>query len=436
VATTLTPALLIDRELINAENQRRVAALERDYAALGEKLARAGFDIEAVKRDVAAFAVAIPSWGVGTGGTRFARFPGPGEPRNVHDKLADCAVIGQLVRCTPGVSLHFPWDWVDDFAALRDEATHLGLTFDAVNSNTFSDRPGASVSYKFGSLTHTDPAVRAAAIEHNLACIEAGRILGSTALTVWIGDGSSFPGQQHFRRSFDRYLESARAIYAGLPPAWRMYLEHKLFEPAFYSTVIQDWGSSLLAAQALGPQALCLVDLGHHAPTVNIEMIVARLIACGKLGGFHFNDSKYGDDDLDSGAIQPYRLFLVFNELVDASRDAVAGFAPAYMLDQSHNVTDPIESLMVSAATVQRTFAQALIVDRVALDGYQRDNDALMASQTLKAAFETDVTPLVQRVRLEAGGAIDPVAAYRASGYRNRVAKTRPMSANLGGGIV
>jgi L-rhamnose isomerase/sugar isomerase len=376
VATTLTPALLIDRELINAENQRRVAALERDYAALGEKLARAGFDIEAVKRDVAAFAVAIPSWGVGTGGTRFARFPGPGEPRNVHDKLADCAVIGQLVRCTPGVSLHFPWDWVDDFAALRDEATHLGLTFDAVNSNTFSDRPGASVSYKFGSLTHTDPAVRAAAIEHNLACIEAGRILGSTALTVWIGDGSSFPGQQHFRRSFDRYLESARAIYAGLPPAWRMYLEHKLFEPAFYSTVIQDWGSSLLAAQALGPQALCLVDLGHHAPTVNIEMIVARLIACGKLGGFHFNDSKYGDDDLDSGAIQPYRLFLVFNELVDASRDAVAGFAPAYMLDQSHNVTDPIESLMVSAATVQRTFAQALIVDRVALDGYQRDNDA------------------------------------------------------------
>jgi L-rhamnose isomerase/sugar isomerase len=436
VATTLTPALLIDRELINAENQRRLAALERDYAALGEKLARAGFDIEAVKRDVAAFAVAIPSWGVGTGGTRFARFPGPGEPRNVHDKLADCAVIGQLVRCTPGVSLHFPWDWVDDFAALRDEATHLGLTFDAVNSNTFSDRPGASVSYKFGSLTHTDPAVRAAAIEHNLACIEAGRILGSTALTVWIGDGSSFPGQQHFRRSFDRYLESARAIYAGLPPAWRMYLEHKLFEPAFYSTVIQDWGSSLLAAQALGPQALCLVDLGHHAPTVNIEMIVARLIACGKLGGFHFNDSKYGDDDLDSGAIQPYRLFLVFNELVDASRDAVAGFAPAYMLDQSHNVTDPIESLMVSAATVQRTFAQALIVDRVALDGYQRDNDALMASQTLKAAFETDVTPLVQRVRLEAGGAIDPVAAYRASGYRNRVAKTRPMSANLGGGIV
>jgi L-rhamnose isomerase/sugar isomerase len=436
MAQTLTQRSPIDGELVDAENRNRVPALERDYAALGEKLAGVGIDIEAVKREAAGFTVAVPSWGIGTGGTRFARFPGPGEPRNIHDKLADCAVIRQLVRCTSGVSLHFPWDWVDDFAALRDEAEQLGLVFDAVNSNTFSDRPGASLSYKFGSLTHTDPAVRAAAVEHNLACIAAGRVLGSTALTVWVGDGSSFPGQQHFRRSFDRYLESTRAIYAGLPADWRMYLEHKLFEPAFYATVIADWGSSLLAAQALGPQALCLVDLGHHAPTVNIEMIVARLIGCGKLGGFHFNDSKYGDDDLDSGAIQPYRLFLVFNELVDAARDAVPGFAPAYMLDQSHNVTDPIESLMVSAATVQRTYAQALLVDRAALDTYQRDNDALMASQTLKAAFETDVTPIVQRIRLEAGGAIDPLAVYRASDYRRRVAASRPKSTSLGGGIV
>ncbi len=433
---TIIESQPIDPELVYADNARRLPALERDYAALGERLARSGVDIEAVKRTVATFTVAVPSWGVGTGGTRFARFPGIGEPRNIHDKLQDCAVINQLVRCTSAVSVHFPWDWVDDFAALRAEAAHFGLSFDAVNSNTFQDQPGAALSYKFGSLTHTDSAVRAAAVEHNLACIDAGRKLGSRALTVWIGDGSSFPGQQHFRRSFERYLQSTHAIYGALPSDWRMYLEHKLFEPAFYSTVIQDWGSSLVAAQILGPKALCLVDLGHHAPTVNIEMIVARLIGCGKLAGFHFNDSKYGDDDLDSGAIQPYRLFLVFNELVDAARDRVAGFEPAYMLDQSHNVTDPIESLMVSGTTVVRTFAQALLVDRAALDGYQDANDALMATQTLKSAFETDVGPIVARVRLEAGGAIDPLAVYRASNYRRRVAEIRPRSSSIGGGIV
>lgn len=436
MTTTFIEAQPLDPQRVNAENAGRVPGLDRDYETLGEKLAHAGIDIEAVKREVATFTVAIPSWGVGTGGTRFARFPGPGEPRNVHDKLEDCAVIQQLVRCTAGISLHFPWDWVDDFAGLRAEAAALGLHFDAVNSNTFQDQPGAPLSYKFGSLTHTDPAVRAAAVEHNLACISAGEALGSNALTVWVADGSSFPGQQHFRRAFERYVQSARRIYDALPGDWQMYLEHKLFEPAFYSTVIGDWGSSLLAAQALGPKARCLVDLGHHAPTVNIEMIVARLIGCGKLAGFHFNDSKYGDDDLDSGSIQPYRLFLVFNELVDAVRDRVPDFSPAYMLDQSHNVTDPIESLMVSAATVQRTFAQALLVDRAALDAYQDANDALMATQTLKAAFETDVSPIVQRVRLEAGGAINPVAAYRASGYRQRVAGVRPKSASLGGGIV
>ncbi len=434
--TTTLPAELIDSDLIESDNAQRRPALERDYTSLAERLARTGVDIDAVKRSVARFEVALPSWGVGSGGTRFARFPGPGEPRNIHDKLQDCGVIAQLVRCTSGVSLHFPWDWVNDFAGLRAEAARYNLHFDAVNSNTFADQPNAAVSYKFGSLTHTDAAVREAAIEHNLACIDAGTKLGSKALTVWVGDGSNFPGQQHFRRAFERYVQSARSIYAGLPADWNMFIEHKLFEPAFYSTVIGDWGSNLLAAQALGPQALCLVDLGHHAPTVNIEMIVARLIACGKLAGFHFNDSKYGDDDLDSGSIAPYRLFLVFNELVDAARDRVAGFAPAYMLDQSHNVTDPIESLMTSGATVARTYAQALFVDRKALDAFQSANDALMASQTLKAAFETDAGPIVARVRDEAGGAIDPVAVYRKSGYRRRMAQQRPANGGARSGIV
>jgi L-rhamnose isomerase/sugar isomerase len=253
---------------------------------------------------------------------------------------------------------------------------------------------------------------------------------------VWVGDGSNFPGQQHFRRAFDRYLESTRQIYAALPADWRMFLEHKICEPAFYSTVIQDWGSSYLAASALGTKAQCLVDLGHHAPNVNIEMIVARLIAAGKLAGFHFNDSKYGDDDLDAGSVAPYRLFLVFNELVSAVHENVAGFDPAYMLDQSHNVTDPIESLMTSAAQVQRSYAQALIVDRAELDAAQTANDALMATRALKRGFETDVTPILQRVRLQAGGAIDPVGAYRASGYRAQVALDRPAVVGGSGGIV
>jgi len=427
---------VIPQSAIDAHNAPLAAQLARDHAHLGEQLARRGIDIAQVSAQVAAFGVAIPSWGVGTGGTRFARFPGQGEPRDVYDKLQDCAVIHQLGRATPTVSLHIPWDKCSDYTELKGQAAAHGLGFDAINSNTFSDQPGQAHSYKFGSLSHTDAAVRAQAVAHNLECIEIGRALGSQALTVWVGDGSNFPGQQHFRRAFDRYLDSTRQIVAGLPADWRMFLEHKICEPAFYSTVIQDWGSSFLAATALGPQVQCLVDLGHHAPNVNIELIVARLIAANKLAGFHFNDSKYGDDDLDAGSVSPYRLFLVFNELVAAAHEGVAGFHPAYMLDQSHNVTDPIESLIDSAEQVQRTYAQALLVDRAALDAAQQANDALAATRLLKQAFQTDVSPILQQVRLNAGAAISPIAAYRASGYRARVAAERPARQGGGGGIV
>ena len=419
---------LISPELIAQHNQQHAARVNLDYETLGEQLARRNVDIAKLKTDVAKFAVAVPSWGVGTGGTRFARFPGKGEPRNVFDKMQDCGVIQQLVRCTPTVSPHFPWDKCSDYVELREHAKANGVAFDAVNSNTFSDQPGQALSYKFGSLTHADPAVRAQAVAHNLECIEIGKKLGSKAITVWIGDGANFPGQSHFRRQFDRYLESNKQIYAALPADWRMFLEHKMFEPAFYATVIQDWGSSLLAAQTLGDKARCLVDLGHHAPNTNIEMIVARLVHAGKLAGFHFNDSKYGDDDLDSGSINPFQLFLVFNELVDAAQSGAKNFDPAYMLDQSHNVTDPIESLMTSAVTVQRCYTQALLVDRVALTAYQDSCDVLMAAQTLKQAFHTDVTPILQKIRMEAGGSVDPVATYRAAGYRASVAAVRPAS--------
>src|SRR5579863_7840609 len=331
-------------DLIERENAIRLNALEDEYESLGRALDRRGVSIERIKDALKRFGVAIPSWGVGVGGTRFAKFPIPGEPTNIFEKLEDCAVVQALGRNTPTVSCHFPWDKVDDYGALKERADALGLGFDAVNSNTFQDQPGQPLSYKYGSLTHTDPAIRDQAVSHNIECIEIGEKLGSDAITVWIADGSNFPGQSNLTAALDRYLESMARIYAALPDDWRMFIEHKLYEPAFYSTVVSDWGTSFAAALELGPKAVCLVDLGHHAPNVNIEQIVARLIRFKKLAGFHFNDSKYGDDDLDSGSVEPFRLFLVFNELIDAERRRAEGFSPAYMIDQSHNVTDPIES--------------------------------------------------------------------------------------------
>jgi len=426
----------ISDALISEENARLAAAQDEDYAALGRRLERGGVDIDAITAKTAAFAVAVPTWGVGTGGTRFARFPGPGEPRGIFDKLEDCATIHQLTRATPTCSPHFPWDKVSDYRELAERAKAVGVGFDAVNSNTFQDQPRQKLSYKFGSLTHSQKAVRDQAVAHNLECIEIGGKLGSKALTVWIADGSNFPGQSNLNRVFDWYLDSLGAIYSHLPGDWRVFLEHKLYEPAFYSMVIADWGSSLMAAQALCPKAYCLVDLGHHAPNVNIEQIVARLIRAGKLAGFHFNDSKYGDDDLDAGSIDPFRLYRVFNELVDAAERGAAGFDPAYMLDQSHNVTDPIESLIVSAVEVQRAYAQALLVDRPALEAAQNADDVMAALRIFKAGFVTDVSPILAEARRRAGGAIDPIAVYRASNYRAHKANERPAAAGSSSGIV
>jgi L-rhamnose isomerase / sugar isomerase len=426
----------ISADFIADHNARLEGATIEDYHALSRALARRGIDAETLVRRVMDFAVAIPTWGVGTGGTRFARFPGAGEPRDIFEKIDDCGVIQQLARATPTISPHIPWDKVDDYAALRERAAALGLAFDAVNSNTFQDQPGQALSYKFGSLSHTDARVRAQAVAHNIECIEIGRKLGSKALTVWIADGSNFAGQSNLTHALDRYIAAMREIYVALPAGWRVFLEHKLYEPAFYSTVISDWGSSFAAAQELGPKALCLVDLGHHAPSVNIEQIVARLIRFKKLAGFHFNDSKYGDDDLDSGSVEPFRLFLVFNELIDAERRKAEGFSPAYMIDQSHNVTDPIESLMQSAIELQRAYAQASIVDRAALEAAQDANDALGGHLELKRAFTTDVSPLLAVARLRAGGAIAPIEAYRASGYRARKTAERPAVGGSSAGIV
>ena len=428
-------------EAVERDNAARRATLDEDYAHLERQLERRHVDIEALVARATAFRVAIPSWGVGTGGTRFARFPGPGEPRTLLEKIDDCGVVQSLVRVTPAMSLHIPWDkpresGPGDVASIRARLLERGLAIESMNSNTFQDQPGQPLSYKFGSLTHTNFAVRRQAIEHNLECLAIGRDLGASSHTVWIGDGGNFPGQIHFRHAIDRYVESLQAIHAALPDGWRLFIEHKCYEPAFYSTVLNDWGISYLCAREVGDRCLSLVDLGHHAPNVNIEQIVAQLIRLRALGGFHFNDSKFGDDDLDSGSIKPFQLFLVFNELVDAELAHVPGFNPAYMLDQSHNVTDPIESLVLSVVEVLRAYVQAHLVDREALASAQDRCDAIAALSLLKGAFTTDVSPILAMARVRAGGAIDPIAAYRASGYRERKAEERPAQSGVTAGIV
>jgi L-rhamnose isomerase/sugar isomerase len=380
----------IPDDFIAEQNKKSEEFLAEDFDYLARKLRRQLIEIEDLVERARNFQVAVPSWGVGTGGTRFARFPGNGEPRSVYEKLEDCATINKLVRSTGAVSLHIPWDKPENVDELNSFANQRGLKFDAMNSNTFQDQIGQVRSYKFGSLSHADKDVRKQAIEHNLECIELGRKIGSRALTVWVGDGSNFAGQTNFRHALENYLESMREIYAAIPDEWRLFIEHKMFEPAFYSTVISDWGTNYYAARELGEKAFCLVDLGHHAPNVNIEQIVSRLIQFGKLGGFHFNDSKYGDDDLDTGSVKPFQLFLIFNELVDAELNNLEKFNPAYMLDQSHNVTDPIESLMTSACEVVRAYVQAHLIDREKLQEAQQKGDAIAALSILKAAFTTD----------------------------------------------
>jgi L-rhamnose isomerase/sugar isomerase len=357
---------------------------------------------------------------VGTGGTRFGRFPIGGEPRTTEEKIDDVATLNLLTASNHSISLHVPWDLPRDPASLKEYADERGISFDAMNSNTFQDDPSTTddgrLSYKFGSLANSDKAVRDVAIEHNKEVIDLGVALGSKALTVWLADGINHPGQADHRAQFERVADGLKAIHDHLPDGWQMYTEHKPYEPAFYATVNFDWGSSLLLAQAAGPKASCLVDLGHHLPNANIEQIVSRLAMVDRLGGFHFNDSKYGDDDLTTGSIKPFQLFLIFCELIRAGDGALPDLA--YMIDQSHNIKDPLEDLIQSTEAVAIAYAQALLVDRPALADAQESNDATRAQELLQAAFRSDVRPLVAEARRRAGGAIAPLEAYRESGYR------------------
>ncbi|HKP15887.1 MAG TPA: hypothetical protein VJT85_07480 [Gemmatimonadaceae bacterium] len=403
---------------------------ERDYSALAERLERAGQDADELIAAVHRFELALPSWAFATGGTRFGRFPGAGEPRTLREKMEDAALVHKLTAGAPRLSLHLPWDETADLGEILTDARRLGIGFDAVNSNTFQDQPGQELSYKFGSFSNPSAAVRRQAIEHHLRVIETGKLVGSKAISVWLADGSNYPGQMSLRGSFDRVRECLQEVYAAMPDDWRLFTEHKPYEPAFYATVVQDWGSSLLLAQALGERAQCLVDLGHHLPNANIELVVARLLGIGRLAGFHFNDSKYGDDDLTAGSINPYGLFLIFHELVLAERERLPGFDPAYMIDQSHNLKDPIESLLQTVDQLQQAYAKACLVNHEELAAHQTSGDALMAERVLKRAYETDVRPLVAEARRRRGGALDPILAFRASGYRERKAVERPAAAN------
>ncbi len=373
------------------------------------------------------FQVAIPSWALGTGGTRFGRFSGGGEPRMLEDKIEDIGLLHALNKSGGAISLHIPWDIPSNTANVKALAALNGLRFDAMNSNTFQDQPGQKLSYKFGSLQHVDKAVRKQAVAHNIEVIKYGIELGSQALTVWLSDGSSFPGQLNFRKAFQRTLEGLKEIYAALPDDWKMFVEYKAFEPNFYSMSVGDWGQSLLYANKLGDKAYTLVDLGHHLPNANIEQIVSLLLMEKKLGGFHFNDSKYGDDDLTVGSIKPYQLFLIFNELVEGMDARGMNHATdlGWMIDASHNVKDPLEDLLQSVEAIMLAYTQALMVDRKQLTDAQENNEVVLAQEILQDVFRTDVRPIVAEARLRSGGALDPIQLFRQLKVRENLIKER-----------
>ena len=387
----------------------------REYDVLVDRLERGGRDVPGIERSLASLAVETPSWGYGDSGTRFGVFPQSGRPRDVFEKLEDAAEVHRLTGSAPAVALHFPWDQVEDLGALRDRLSELGLRVGAVNPNLFRDP-----DYRLGSLCNADPRIRQKAIDHLLECVQIATALGSTAQSLWLADGTNYPGQDDLRARRERLQGGLSELYAALPPEQELLIEYKLFEPAFYATDIADWGSALLLCQRLGDRARVLVDLGHHAQGVNVEQIVSILAAERRLGGFHFNNRKYADDDLIVGSVNPFELFLIFAELVQAGERL-----PRLTIDQSHNVEPKVEAMVLSVVNLQEAYAKALLVDRRALADRQQQGDVLGGHELLLEAYVQDVRPLCVKVRAEAGAAADPVAELRAMGYAARAATTR-----------
>jgi len=396
---------------------------------MNDNVRKQTIDIDTVLEKIQRFTVETPSWGYGDSGTRFKVFHWPGAARTLREKLADAAEVQKVTGICPSVAIHIPWDKEDDWQAVKEYATALGLRIGAVNPNLFQDD-----LYRLGSLCHVDKAVRERAVEHVLECIQIAQAVDSNIISLWLADGTNYPGQDNLRRRRQRLLDSLQVIYAALPPGMRLLIEYKFFEPAFYSTDLPDWGTSLLMAQKLGPQAEVLVDTGHHPQGTNIAQIVAQLLDEDRLGGFHFNDRRYADDDLIVGSQNPFDLFCIFNEIVDADVDGNANAGRiAYMIDQSHNIEPKIEAMIQSVINVQMAYAKAQLVDRTALREAQEAGDVLGAYRVLQTAYETDVRPLLAEVRSRQGRNPDPIAAFRASGYAERVARERTAIATTSG---
>jgi len=415
----------IQKEQILDYNKNDLASHIEGYDFLSNKLNKQGHDVQNIISRLADFQVAIPSWALGAGGTRFGRFSFYGEPSNLEQKIEDIGVLHSLTQTAGAISLHIPWDIPSDYKAIKEKADALNIKFDSVNSNTFQDQKTNLESYKYGSLSNASQIVREQAIAHNIDVINIGDSLGSKSLTVWLADGSCFPGQNNFQTAFQNTQESLKEIYRALPNDWKLLIEYKPYEPNFYSTVIQDWGTSYMLAQECGEKAFTLVDLGHHLPNSNIEQIVSILMLKGTLGGFHFNDSKYGDDDLTVGSIKPYALFLIFNELVYGMQNNPQNPDLAWMIDASHNVKDPLEDLIQSLEAIQEAYAKALLIDQKALKAAQLDNDVVKCQEILQGAYRTDVRPLLEKARLNSGGVLNPINAYRALNVRDGLIKER-----------
>jgi L-rhamnose isomerase/sugar isomerase len=415
--------MLIEKYKIQESNDQ----FAKDHSRKFEFIASSINNVESVLQKLVDFQIAIPSWALGSGGTRFGRFSVGGEPRNLEEKIEDVGLLHKLNQSSGAISLHIPWDIPENASSVKALAAQHGLRFDAVNSNTFQDQKDQKLTYKFGSLQHVDKAVRQQAIDHNIEVIKQGIALGSESLTVWLSDGSCFPGQLNFRKAFQNTLEGLKEIYAALPDNWKMFVEYKAFEPNFYSMTVGDWGQSYLYASKLGEKAYTLVDLGHHLPNANIEQIVSLLLMEGKLGGFHFNDSKYGDDDLTVGSINPYQLFLIFNELVEGMDARGMNHANdlGWMIDASHNVKDPLEDLLQSVEAIKIAYAQALLIDQKALANARNNNDVVTAQEILQQAYRTDVRPLVAEARFRAGGALNPIEFFRQQKVREALIKER-----------
>lgn len=405
------------------------------YDVLAATLTAQGVDVEAVKATLKKQQIETPSWGYANSGTRFKAFPWPGAATTTRQKLDDAAMVHKMTGIAPSVAVHIPWDKPEDgdYVAMCQYAEDQGIRIGAVNPNVFQDE-----AYRLGSLGNPDSGAQEQALDHLLECCEIMGKVKSDALSLWFADGTNYAGQDSLRGRKQRFERHLKTVYEHLPAGGRMLIEYKFFEPAFYSTDIPDWGVAYAWSLKLGPQAQVLVDLGHHAQGVNIEQIVAFLLDEGRLGGFHFNNRKYADDDLIVGTTNPYELFLIYNELVEGelSSDATVQECAqnvAYMIDQSHNIEGKLEAMMLSVLNCQEAYAKALLVPRKAVAEAQANGDVLGAHRLLTEAYKTDVRPLLAQVRVELGVPTDPIAAYRASGYEQKIANDRGKAATSGG---